>query len=248
MEKQRVRETKDEDCCGRQRVDSSRVKLDLNMQNDIRTFVSVRNILIIVVKSTNRSFSFCFHAFPLFQVLSPLLARTELLSLTLLSIAIIYNYFTQSSSNLSVAVVAWELFTGECPYQGMNHIEVHNISTMRMRITNPGSYSMSVVLLYFSNKDIMFSFLLTFLSLCISQKSSFPLYLPPLSLSLSPSLPLCLSTSISPSLPLSGYFVSLSPLSVYLYLCFSDPLYYCLSLTHIFIYIYTRTHARWLFR
>ena len=203
--------------------------------------MSVRNILIIVVKSTNRSFSFCFHAFPLFQVLSPLLARTELLSLTLLSIAIIYNYFTQSSSNLSVAVVAWELFTGECPYQGMNHIEVHNISTMRMRITNPGSYSMSVVLLYFSNKDIMFSFLLTFLSLCISQKSILP--------SLSPStLSLSLPLYLSLSLPLSGYFVSLSLLSVYLYLCFSDPLYYCLSLTHIYIYIYTRTHARWLFR
>jgi glycogen debranching enzyme len=32
-------------------------------------------------------------------------------------------YITSSLSR-SVAVVAWELFTGECPYEGMTHIEV----------------------------------------------------------------------------------------------------------------------------
>ena len=199
--------------------------------------MSVRNILIIVVKSTNRSFSFCFHAFPLFQVLSPLLARTELLSLTLLSIAIIYNYFTQSSSNLSVAVVAWELFTGECPYQGMNHIEVHNISTMRMRITNPGSYSMSVVLLYFSNKDIMFSFLLTSLSLCISQKSILP-SLSPSTLSLS--LPLCLSTSLSLSRSLAISFLSLCYL--FIFISVSLTLSIIASLSHTFTFTFTHVH------
>jgi len=32
--------------------------------------------------------------------------------------------YTESADMFSVAVVAWELFTGQCPYEGMNHLEV----------------------------------------------------------------------------------------------------------------------------
>lgn len=32
--------------------------------------------------------------------------------------------YTESADLFSVAVVAWELFTGQCPYEGMNHLEV----------------------------------------------------------------------------------------------------------------------------
>ena len=37
---------------------------------------------------------------------------------------LILSYLILSLFTRSVAVVAWELFTGECPYEGLTHIEV----------------------------------------------------------------------------------------------------------------------------